>query len=165
MKIYKKHIGVGLATLLTATAAASVFAAQATGAATAGIHNTFVSKGSHRIEAEKQEHKKVRVMSLISLATALGTTVDAVIEQLDGGESVRSIIMASGMDEATIRAQLEASFEADIKSRLTRDVATGKLTEMQADEMLTNLASHNVNYGSHKRGGAPEVDVTASMNK
>lgn len=145
MKINKKRISI--TTLLGATAVASVFAAGATGITTTNSANkNFRSRAPHtQTESENKEHQLHMTQAL---ATALGTTPEAITSQRNAGKSSRDIIKASGLDEATIKAQLEASHEADMKARLAADVLAGKLTQAQADQMITRMSDHQ----GHKSG-------------
>lgn len=148
MKINKKYLGI--TALLSATAAASVFAAGATGTTATSVVTKTFNRGNHtETEAERKEHQTAMATSL---ATALGTTPEAIIAQLDAGKSPMDIIKASGMDEATVKAQLDASREADMKARLAADVASGKLTQAQADEMIANKDNHKGGPGRGKGG-------------
>lgn len=151
MKYNKKNLGIGATALLAATAAASVFAAgSTTPSPTTGISSLFGRHGSHtETVAQKQERQTAMATSL---AKVLGTTVDAITTQLAAGKSPRDIIKASGMDEATIKAQLEATRDADMKARLVADVASGKLTQAQADQMLTDMKNHEGMGGKGGRG-------------
>jgi putative ubiquitin-RnfH superfamily antitoxin RatB of RatAB toxin-antitoxin module len=143
MKINKKYLGI--TALLSATAAASVFAAGATGTTSTVTNKVFGNRSGHtETEAERTEHQKAMATSL---ATALGTTPDAIIAQLNAGKSPRDIIKASGLDEATVKAQLDASRDADMKARLAADVASGKLTQAQADEIIANKDNHKEGEG------------------
>ncbi len=151
MKHNKKNIGIGVTALLAATAAASVFAAGTTTTTNTGTtagQQSFGRRGSHtETETERKEHQ---LAMATSLAKALGTTVDSITSQLNAGKSPRDIIKASGLDEATIKAQLEVSHEADMKARLAADVASGKLTQVQADQMLSDMKNHE---GMRGKGG------------
>jgi sulfopyruvate decarboxylase TPP-binding subunit len=149
MKLNKKYLG--LTALLSATAAASVFAAGATNTGATNIGNkAFGNRMNHtETEAQRKEHQ----MSMAtSLAKALGTTVEDITAKLNAGTSPRDIIKASGLDEATVKAQLDASRDADMKARLAQDVASGKLTQARADEILTNKGNHKDGEGRGKGG-------------
>jgi sulfopyruvate decarboxylase TPP-binding subunit len=143
MKLNKKYLGI--TALLSATAAVSVFAAGATGT-TATVMNKAFGNRSHATETAEQKTERQSKMAT-SLASALGTTPEAIIAQLTAGKTPRDIISASGMDETTVKAQLEASREADMKARLQADVTSGKITQSEADTMLANKGDN------HDRGG------------
>lgn len=151
MKYNKKNLSIGATALLAATTAASVFAAgSTTPPATTGMGSLFGRHGSHtETTAQKQERK---LAMATSLAKALGTTVDSITSQLNAGKTPKDIIKASGMDEATIKAQLEVTREADMKTRLAADVAAGTLTQAQADQMLTDMKNHEGMGGKGERG-------------
>jgi sulfopyruvate decarboxylase TPP-binding subunit len=157
MKINKKHLGV--VALLSATAAASVFAAGVTSTTQTsnGAPTAFTGRSGHvHTEAELTERKSKMTASL---ASALGTTVESITSQLASGMSPRDIIKASGLDEATVKAQLDASREADMKAQLAKDVASGTLTQAQADAILANKDNHHEGKGMG-RGGNKENMLT-----
>lgn len=147
MKINKKTIEItAMTALVSATAAASVFVAGAAGTTTTGfMTKAFGNRSNHtETEAERTEHQKAMATSL---ATALGATPDAIVAQLTAGKSPRDIIKASGLDEATVKAQLDASRDADMRVRLASDVASGKFTQAQADQRLTDMKNHTGGRG------------------
>lgn len=146
MKINKKYLGIS--TLLSATAMATVLTASAAGP-TGDHHQANRSFGNRVSRTETDAEKKVRQSHMAeALANALGTTQDVIIAQLNAGKTPMDIVKASGLDEATIKAQLEASREADMKTRLAADVTAGKITQAQADKMLTGMANHK-GSGAH----------------
>lgn len=157
MKINKKYLGVGMTALLATTAAASVFAASATGTtASTVIHKAFGNHANHTETTAQKQERQTHMAT--SLANALGTTPEAIIAQLHAGKTVGDIIKASGMDETTIKAQLDASRDADMKERLTEDVTSGKITQAQADQKLTDTANHKEGHGF--RGKAQKSTTT-----
>ena len=149
--------------LLAATTAVSVFAAGSTVSTTSTVRTPFGRHGSH---AETTAQKSERQLAMATaLANALGTSVDTITAQLQAGKKPQDIIKASGMDETTIKAQLDASHEADMKAHLTADVTSGKLTQAQADQMLTDMTTHK--KGGHfgdMRGNKVDSRTTASIN-
>jgi uncharacterized membrane protein len=153
MKINKKKVGISafLAATLGTTVIASAFAALP-------ADNTNVTASTHKYhgfrqgETDSAEHKAQMAQAL---ANTLGTTVQSVTDQLNAGKSPRDIIKASGLDEKTVQAQLETIREADMKTRLQVDVTSGKLTQAEADQMLTNMKNHmggmgKKGVGTHK---------------
>ena len=148
-KFNKKHLGV--TAMLSATAIASVFAASAVTGTTATqvASRTLGSRGNHTETSKEKQERQTKMAT--ALASALGTTVDNITAQLNAGKTPQDIIKASGMDEATIKAQLDASREADMKTRLAADVASGKLTQAQADQILADMANHKGGHGGHEK--------------
>jgi hypothetical protein len=163
-KLKKKKVGFAVAALLAATAAASVFAAGSPTLTTTSKHPTSLSRHATRTGlhtekgAQMNEHK---LAMATSLAKALGTTVDSITSQLGAGKSPKDIIKASGMDEATIKAQLEASHDADVKARLSADVVSGKITQEEADQTLTGMTERVGKGGS--RSFRTKVQTSANL--
>lgn len=165
MKINKKKLGISafLATTLGTTVIASAFAALPVDQASTTTV-THKHHGFKRSESDSVEHKTQMAQAL---ANALGTTVQSITDQLNAGKSPNDIIKALGLDEKTVQAQLEATHEADMKTHLQADVASGKLTQAQADEMLTNMKNHKDGEGKDKRNGKMNdqmlVDVATTL--
>jgi putative ubiquitin-RnfH superfamily antitoxin RatB of RatAB toxin-antitoxin module len=160
MKINKKYVG--LTALLTATTAASVFAAGATNTQTINVADKASGNRMHHSETEAQQ-KEHQTAVVTSLAKALGTTVEVITAKLDAGISPRDIIKASGLDETTIKAQLDVSREADMKARLLADVTSGKITQAQADEMIAHKDDHEGKGGGGKGGEGMLVSVATIL--
>ena len=159
MKLNKKYLG--MTALLSATAMATVLSASAADVVSTATPTTkFGNRGHHtETQAERQAHQ---LSMATALANALGTTPEAITAQITAGKTPQDIIKASGIDEATIKAQLEASREADMKTRLAADVTSGKLTQAQADEMITNMANHKGgpgHFGGTKRTNTPTASA------
>ena len=99
-----------------------------------------------------------------ALAKVLGTTPDAITAQLNAGKTPQDIIKASGLDAATVKAQLDVSREADMKTRLATDVTSGKLTQAQADQMITDMAAHKGNGRHHGMNIKASATVSPAAN-
>ena len=146
MKPNKKYTA-SLLALLSATAVAGAFAAStvttSTTSTTGTTRSTFGRFGSRvkpeLTDAQKAERKDKMTQSL---ATALDTTKESVLAQLTRGTSIQDIIKASGKDEATVKAKLEALRLADITAKLKAEVTAGTITQAQADQRLTDMQNH-----------------------
>lgn len=102
---------------------------------------------------ETVEQKSEREQKMANdLASALGTTQADILAKLAAGSSPKDIIAASGKDVATIEAKLDAIRQADMKARLAADVASGKITQAQADQMTTDMENHKggPGFAGHK---------------
>lgn len=118
MKVSKKHIATGMLTLgLVATAGAGVTAA-------AGVGN----QGFH------QRGGQLEVM-----ADLVGVSTDDLKTRVQNGENPRDILEAHGITQDDMRA----AHEQRAKERLKAAVASGKLTQAQADEKRTKHAQRN----------------------
>jgi len=136
MKLNKKYMTI--TALLSATAMASAFAASTTQNTTVATNKVSHRRGSHT----QMQNVDQKAQMAQALAEALGTTSEAITAQLNAGKKPHDIIKASGLDEATVRAQLEASHEADVKAKLQSDIASGKITQEEADAMVVGQKNH-----------------------
>lgn len=125
--------------LISATALASAFAASASGTETQATTNGYGKRGLFQrkelTEAEKTEMQKRMATDLSSV---LGTNQAAILSDLQAGKSVRDIVTASGKDEKTIIAALKEKRDAEMKIKLAEEVASGKITQAQADKILSH---------------------------
>jgi hypothetical protein len=70
------------------------------------------------------------------LQSILGMTAEQFRAELQSGKSVKDIITAKGLNFETVMKQVRAKHESDMKAKLAADVASGKITQAQADQML-----------------------------
>lgn len=88
------------------------------------------------------------------LATALGMTVDDLEAALADGQTLVDLMVAQGIDSATLQANLQAAHEAAVQQA----VADGVITQAQADAFLAeggfNLFGHG-GEGFHGGPGGP----------
>ncbi len=98
------------------------------------------------------------------LASILGLSATDIKAKLDAGETPDSIITASGKTKADVEAQMKTLREANMKTRLAADVASGKITQAQADQMITDMANGTFNHfgGPGKNHGAKDSARFAS---
>jgi len=82
------------------------------------------------------------------VAEALGLTVEELEAALAGGQSLRDIMSAQGIDASTLRANVQAAYEAAV----AQAVADGVITQAQADAILANEMGFGL-FGGHGRGG------------
>lgn len=102
------------------------------------------------VKMEKRGHYGPRDNTQFSsdLAAALGMTAADVKAKLDAGTKPDDIITAAGKDKTTVMTAMHALHLQSMKTKLAEDVASGKITQAQADKMLTNMADHK--QGEHK---------------
>lgn len=79
-------------------------------------------------------------------ASVLGITVDDLKARLESGKLIKDIATDLGISDealqakmAEVRAAHQAERKAEMTTKLQQEVAEGKLTQAQADEMLANL--------------------------
>lgn len=76
------------------------------------------------------------------LALVLGKTKESVLADLEAKKPVADIIKESGMTEADFLAKVRALHVAEMKSRLDAKVASGKMTQIEADKKLAQVGNH-----------------------
>jgi uncharacterized protein (DUF433 family) len=81
---------------------------------------------------------------LDDVADALGTTPAKLFAQLRAGKSLADVAKANGKSLADVRSALKAA----AKTRLDKAVASGDLTQKQADEMLAHVDDMLKDIGS-----------------
>jgi hypothetical protein len=72
-------------------------------------------------------------------AEALGMTEAELASRLDGGESLAEIASAQGVEPAVLEEALREALVADASVRLEEAVASGDLTQAQADKILEQI--------------------------
>jgi polyhydroxyalkanoate synthesis regulator phasin len=108
---------------------------------------------------ETAEQKSEREKKMTNdLAIVLGTTQADILAKLSAGSSPRDIIAASGKDAAAAEAQLDTLRQADMKAHLAADVASGKITQAEADRISTDMANHKGGPGAEGRGGRDNIN-------
>jgi polyhydroxyalkanoate synthesis regulator phasin len=73
-------------------------------------------------------------------AEALGMTADELLTELQGGKSIADVANERGVDPQTIADSILAS----MKDNLAQAVADGKITQEQADQMLSRMEERAV---------------------
>lgn len=71
------------------------------------------------------------------LQKVLGMTADQIKSALQSGKTMKDLITAKGLDFATVMKQLQTERESEMKAKIAADVASGKITQAQADAMET----------------------------
>ncbi len=75
---------------------------------------------------------------LTDLAGALHLSLAELQSQLQSGKTLNQIAQAQGVSQA----QLESALETSMQANLAKAVAAGKLTQQQADQMLSYMKNH-----------------------
>ncbi len=145
MKLHQRNKLAALALIPTLGAAAligTVSAATDTSSSTSSAHSTlhsFAHKGS-----------RDTTQFATDLATILGLPFTDVKAKLDAGTKPSEIITSTGKTEAEVKTELTALHQADMKAKLTAQVASGKITQAQADQRMTAFTNHTSIHASHK---------------
>lgn len=133
----------GMVAVLGVTALATTFAASTTDMMSASgmMDHTNRKQESRQIMTDEQKlSTKTKIAT--DLATVLGVSTDSVLAQLNAGKTPADIITASGQDKAAVETKLTTLRTAEMKARLAIEVSSGKITQAQADMMLTATANH-----------------------
>lgn len=86
--------------------------------------------------AQRPRIDKTEIQAMI--AEDLGITVDELKAKLDAGQKPKEIAESLGITPEQIKEKMLARATAEIQAR----VASGKLTQEQADKILERLANH-----------------------
>jgi hypothetical protein len=90
-------------------------------------------------------------LNLSVAATTIGVTEDALRSSLQSGQSIADVAKANNVDPQTV---IDALVK-DAQSHLADDVASGKLTQAQADAISADLATHVTDEVNHAGLGGP----------
>jgi lambda repressor-like predicted transcriptional regulator len=86
-----------------------------------------------------KQRTEMETKQLTLMATALGTTVDKLKADITSGKSIDETIKSLGLTKAQAMQKIRDARMADMKTKLAADVASGKITQAQADQMLKKM--------------------------
>lgn len=75
-------------------------------------------------------------------ATLLGVSIDEVKNAWAGGKDFKTLAQEKGISEQVLRSKMDAARETEMKIRLAANVASGKITQAQADAIIAQKATH-----------------------
>jgi hypothetical protein len=101
-------------------------------------------------DARTAEHTVRELKRKEALATALGISTQTLDVEISAGKTMSELATAHGLTEAGLKAKLKIAREAQIKSDLSTRVASGKITQAQADKILNRKISRNEDHKGHK---------------
>jgi hypothetical protein len=167
MKI-KKNIG--RASLVSFVLVAGTFAASAADNMPANIVNPVktevMREGKARAETQRMtgaEKIAKQAKKAEDLALILGKTKESVLADLEAKKLVSDIIKESGMTEAVFFAKVRALHVAEMKSNLDAKVASGKMTQIEADKKLAQVGNHiHMKMKQHGVTGKHLKDMTTA---
>ncbi len=127
--------------LLSMTALSGVFAASTSPTSSqSSFHKGRRNSGEMR--ALTPEEKTVQETEFAQdLATALGTSKERVLADFAAHKTVEDIVKASGQDAGAVFTKLKLAHDAEMKARVALEVASGKMTQAQADKMNTAMTA------------------------
>jgi hypothetical protein len=97
----------------------------------------------------KADHTAREVKHKEALANALGISVAALDAEMQSGATMAGLATTHGLTEDALKTKLDAAREVEMKAELGARVASGKLTQAQADSILANKSKG----GKHGKGG------------
>ena len=86
----------------------------------------------------KTDHAARETKHKTALANALGISVATLDAQMQSGKTMAELATSNGLTEEALKTKLDAARGAEMKSELAERVASGKLTQAQADSILAN---------------------------
>ena len=144
-------------TFLSGAILAGAISASAAGSTTSSTETQAIQpcgrgNGIHKnlTDAERAAHRDQMDTQAASLLGISKTDLQA---KLTAGIKMSDIVKASGISETDFRTKMDAVRQADMKTRLAADVASGKITQAQADQMITNMKNHTGMGMGHGKGG------------
>lgn len=143
--------------------ATSAFAASSTPDIT--MHTAGASRMAMSPHIGGMHHEKLTEAEKTARKTAMDTQVASILgiplsdlqAKLVAGTSMKDIIVASGISEADFRTKMEAAHLTEMKAKFAADVTSGKLTQAQADQMITNVQNHTGKGFGHRGPGSATV--------
>ncbi len=108
---------------------------------------------------QRHGHGPKERKDLNALSTILGMTTAEIQTALSSGKTIDDLITSKGLSIASVHTQLEAAEEASMKTRLETEVASGRLTQAQADQMVAERATHEQ---TEKNQIASALGITAA---
>lgn len=119
-------------------------------------------------QADEMETKKTEreTKELSTLAGILGTTVDKIKSDRDAGKTLDETIASLGLNKDAVMKKIKESRDAEMKANLTADVASGKITQAQADEMIKKTSEMETkrNEALAKALGMTTAELTTAIN-
>jgi hypothetical protein len=76
------------------------------------------------------------------LQTVLGMSADQIKSELQSGKTINDLITSKGLDFKSTIKQLQSDYEAEMKAKIAADVASGKITQAQADAMKAKKSEY-----------------------
>lgn len=123
--------------------AGSVFAASKPTATTSSTHSSKHTNMS-------MSHDNTQFAT--DLASVLGLSATDVKARLDAGTKPADIITSAGKTESDVMTQMTALRDTAMKTKLQSEVLAGKITQTQANEMLSNMKNHRGGPHGHMFG-------------
>lgn len=130
----------------------------------AAVSTTTKNATSTRSTTSRAQHMsqflKDNTLFAKDLASVLGLQASDVKAKLDTGVTVNAIIAETGMSKETVMTNMQTLFTQSMKARIATDVASGKITQEKADEMLTKIANRALQEKHIHTTGSKMITVT-----
>jgi hypothetical protein len=104
-------------------------------------------------------HSSDGVRNNTAIAGILGITSTELQTALQSGKTIDTLIAEKGLDKNKVMQSLRAAHEAQMEARIKSDIASGKLTQIQADQMKTN---HTMREVKHKEALATALGISVA---
>lgn len=89
-----------------------------------------------------KQRAEVETKRLVTMAAALGTTVDKLKTDIASGKKLDETLTSLGLTRAQAMQKIRDAHRSEIKAKLAADVQSGKITQTQADEMLKKMIAN-----------------------
>lgn len=157
----RKLVTLTLIQTLSVAAIISAYAASQAPAASSAVPSVKSSvksfvKGSHSGPKDSTAFAE-------DLATALGLNTTDLKARLDKGETPDAIIATSGKTKAAVMASMQAAHLAEMKTKLQAEVASGTITQAQADAQLANMQNHTGGMRGHGKKSKATSTTTSTQ--
>jgi hypothetical protein len=105
---------------------------------------TTDQKGSRPSKIHHMKMKGSDTKHLEDMALVLGMNQTDLKTMLDSGKTIDSILTDKGMTKEAFHEKMKAAHESSMKKKLAEDVASGKITQAKADEIIKEHAQREV---------------------
>lgn len=138
----KKLAALGGMSVLTGMLAVGIASADTMNTTNTNTDNTKQGKS-------RGEMKRGGMKDTGALATALGMSETDVKSALASGKTIDTLISEKGLSQSAVMQALHTAHEKEMDARIASDIASGKLTQTQADEMKAERAQRETQMKAH----------------
>jgi uncharacterized protein (DUF433 family) len=102
---------------------------------------TSVQKFGNKVKGGIMHKGPMNPTGDTALAQALGMSSADLKTALSSGKTIDTLITEKGLNKTTVMQALRTAHEAEMQTRIQADIASGKLTQAQADQMKADHAA------------------------
>lgn len=129
--------------------------------------NHRAGMGMHKGGKTDAEKAAMKDKMATDVASVLSMTKEEVVAALATGKSPLDLAKAKGLSETDFETKIHALRLADIKAKLQSEVASGTITQAQADTKLAQAAAHKGGMkgmcGGHRGNGKGDAAMTKDL--